>query len=187
MHLMIQLNYYPFLRLWNAFTRANISLPHSSRRILGTTPILQNFKRMDLFCTFTALSGVKLAALMHMYRQKPKNAKLVGKVADINLYPIKSCRALQLQSANCTHAALQHPQIPDLLDRFVTYHSNIFTSRVSSGGNRISTVFPSFRVSVCSSVSSSALSESNRLTYGHETWHRDWHWWNLGQFRWSRS
>ena len=74
---------------------------------------------MDLFCTFTALSGVKLCALMHMYRQKPKNAMLVGKVADINLYPIKSCRALELQSANCTHAALQHPQIPDLLDRLV--------------------------------------------------------------------
>ena len=82
-------------------------------------PSVNFLQAMDLFCTFTALSGVKLCSLMHMYRQKPKNAMLVGKVADINLYPIKSCRALELQSANCTHSALQHPQIADLLDRLV--------------------------------------------------------------------
>ena len=44
------------------------------------------------------------------------------------------------------------------------YHT-VFTSRLSGRGNRISPVLPS--------VSSSALSESNRLTYGHETWYRD--------------
>ncbi len=42
---------------------------------------------------------------------------------------------------------------------------NFFTSRVSGRGNRIGSVFPSVRLSVFPSVSSSALSRPNRLTY----------------------
>ena len=41
----------------------------------------------------------------------------------------------------------------------------IITSRVSSGGNRISPI--------CLSVRLSALSRPNRLTYGHKIWCQD--------------
>ncbi len=42
-------------------------------------------------------------------------------------------------------------------------------------------------VCLCLSDPLLTLSWLNRLTYGHEIWHRDWPWWYLVEVRWSRS
>ncbi|CAH1791886.1 unnamed protein product [Owenia fusiformis] len=73
----------------------------------------------DIFCEnvlFSALvsgSLVKLSALYLLHKNRIKNAPIVGKVAAIFVYPIKSCKGIKVEQAEVTWEGLKWNGIMD--------------------------------------------------------------------------
>ena len=68
----------------------------------------------SMFVGLLSLGCLKYAA-MHLTSRRVK----VGKVASIQIYPIKACHGINLQSALCTYEGWKHPT-QEIWDRCVT-------------------------------------------------------------------
>ena len=73
---------------------------------------------------YLALSAsVKYMLSQSGYKKRPHNAKLVGKLSDILIYPVKKMRRVELESAECRYSGL----VADgYHDRYIIYSFHFY-------------------------------------------------------------
>ena len=62
-----------------------------------------------------ALLAAVVAGYVFTRKRQSRQRKPVGKISEIRLYPIKSCPALVLSSAECTATGLKYKNVHDRL------------------------------------------------------------------------
>ena len=82
---------------------------HLTRNMDTTLTVLVSLWSIKFMWTFL-LRGTR----------KPKNARLVGNISEIHIFPVKSMKGIQLSSAECLFQGLKYPKL-DIIDRLANY------------------------------------------------------------------
>lgn len=72
---------------------------------------------LEILSSLAVFASIKWCFSLSTFRKRPHNAKFVGNVSGLYLYPVKSCKAVLLNDACCTFSGLEHRELLDVFDR----------------------------------------------------------------------
>lgn len=106
--------------LYKQMTSLSITVKHTQVcRARTSYPMMLALLDDKSTSTFVGLVGASLlkygVSAWLATRQRPKVYEKVGRIAGLRLFPVKSCRGLEIQSAHCTKTGLHQHDVTDRL------------------------------------------------------------------------